>query len=152
MCFKLSCAALDSIDNHLQYNFNKYFCWFAECILFLLFSMRSCDNMSSATDIFPITIIAGELSRYTIFDDEDGGYNLMISKSIFYSLCQKLIGCFEKWEINARSRICHDDTGPPLLLMSPSNTITREATNQCNITPTPLFIEDVVKISAISYH
>ena len=47
-----------------------------ECILFLLFSMRSCDNMSSATDIFPITIIAGELSRYTISDDEDGGLQL----------------------------------------------------------------------------
>ena len=124
----------------------------AECILFLLFSIRSCDNMSSATDIFPITIIAGELSRYTISDDEDSGHNFFLFQKEIYSLCQKLIGCFEKWEINARSRICHDDTGPPLLLMSPSNTITREATNQCNITPTPLFIKDGVKISAISYH
>ena len=36
---------------------------------FLLLSAPSCDNMSSATDIFQITIIAKQLSTTTSFSD-----------------------------------------------------------------------------------
>ena len=54
--------------------------------------MRSCDNMSSATDIFPITIIAGELSRYTISDDEDSGDNFFYSKKKFIHFVKSLSG------------------------------------------------------------